>query len=95
VRTLIAIITFLVFSQAIAPLVFPTRCIGAFRTGNWTVDGPGGSYGYVRYIGEGFVHFGPLGEVSLSVLRRVALSAFAGVAAAALVFRPKEEGIRG
>jgi hypothetical protein len=85
-RLFIAIVTFTVLFETVGPHIFPYGCVGAFRTGGWTIDGPGGTYGYKEFFfGEVYVSIGPLGEVNLAVIKRVALSLVVAVTAAALV----------
>jgi hypothetical protein len=82
-RIVIVALTFVFFFEVVAPQVVPYGCVGAFRTCEWTLDGPGGSYGYVDYMGADYVRLGPCGEVSVGLLKRGALSAFVALIAAA------------
>jgi hypothetical protein len=85
VRLFIAIVTFTVLFETAGLHIFPCGCVGAFRTGGWTIDGPGGTYGYEEFFGEVYVSLGPAGEVNLAIIKRAALSLVLAVTAAALV----------
>jgi hypothetical protein len=78
-------LSFAVFFEFVAPQIFPYDCVGAFRTCDWTVNGPGGGYGYVDCMGADFVRLGPLGETSVRAIKRIGLSAIVALLAVAFL----------